>query len=292
MKCCSTGSKFGGLFVAVMVAVTLALVAVKEKRERLSSRELVAEAQVGDAISMAQKRSSASRMFHIEISDGAQDSEAVAEIESEDSFDALSDSFDALSSGGSDNSTVSLDGELLSLLPTDRPDWTKVDVDTSDEIHYVTVMGIPASTIEQSLESLDDLLAADATQYVVQHVLDDEKFAELDKRSVTQELDLVQFGENWLDPNFEYDAVIEAPSGKYHQAWRRLAISKPERKYLRRLVVERLQTDRFSELLQMIGLAVAGLLVFHVGVGTLAKRQSQKKKTASSNANDSPESAS
>jgi hypothetical protein len=154
-----------------------------------------------------------------------------------------------------------------SFLPEDRPPWIAAADDISGPTHYVSVGSDIEDSLEQCRASLNARLLATTYRYVDEHLANHRKIAH---RIPFLTTDWIR--RQLMDQQLEYAAVMELPSGTYHQLWYRLNIDAADRQQLA-FWVRQLET---RQRVGLIGLLFTGLLVIdsclYTGLGWVCRR--------------------
>ncbi len=138
------------------------------------------------------------------------------------------------------------------LYSDDKPEWVAAPDVLDGNIHRVSFSTELLESEEACREQMDKVMLEAARQYVNQHVI-----AEPVAHKLTA-LNASWVRENWLVPNREWVAVLDRPSGTYHQLWGQLEIFPEDRQKVAEWYHD-LDTRRRSLLCLFLSLSVGGL---------------------------------
>jgi hypothetical protein len=138
------------------------------------------------------------------------------------------------------------------LYSDDKPDWVAAPDVLDGNVHRVTFSTELLASEEACREQIDKVILDAARQYVNENVI---------AEPVAQKLSMLNAAwvhENWLVPNREWVALLERPSGTYHQLWGQLEIF-PEDRQLVADWYHDLEIRRRSVLCLFLSLSMGGI---------------------------------
>ncbi|MCY2973679.1 MAG: hypothetical protein NTW52_03315 [Planctomycetota bacterium] len=138
------------------------------------------------------------------------------------------------------------------LYSDDKPDWVAAPDVLDGNVHRVTFTTELLESEEACRAQVDKIILDAARQYVNQHVIDEPIAQKLSGLTASW------VRENWLVPNREWVAVLERPSGTYHQLWGQLEIFPEDRQQVTAWYHD-LEIRRRSLLCLFLSLSVGGL---------------------------------
>jgi hypothetical protein len=159
-----------------------------------------------------------------------------------------------------------------SLLPVDRPAWVAAPDDTTTELHRIGVSSELESSLIAARASLDSSLVDHVRKYI-------DRQQPPRAKPVAAKLD--RLNAEWIKQNLavdapEYEAVLERPSGTYHQVWTQLTIDSDDRSIIQTWIDQleaRIRAGKISALfVGFVGLTV----IFHSFLKVLARRTEYK----------------
>jgi hypothetical protein len=138
------------------------------------------------------------------------------------------------------------------LYSDDKPEWVATPDVLTGNIHRVSFSTELLESEEACREQIDKVILEAARQYVNQHVIAEPVAHKLSA------LNASWVRENWLVPNREWVAVLDRPSGTYHQLWGQLEIFPEDRQKVAEWYHD-LDIRRRSLLCLFLSLSVGGL---------------------------------
>jgi hypothetical protein len=138
------------------------------------------------------------------------------------------------------------------LYSDDKPDWVAAPDVLDGNVHRVTFSTELLASEDACREQIDKVILDAARQYVNENVI---------AEPVAQKLSMLNAAwvrENWLVPNREWVALLERPSGTYHQLWGQLEIF-PEDRQLVADWYHDLEIRRRSVLCLFLSLSMGGI---------------------------------
>lgn len=146
-----------------------------------------------------------------------------------------------------------------SLLPADRPAWVAMPDDVSSDVHRISVSSELESTIVATRATLDQSLVDQVRRYI-------DRYLTANGKTVASQL--ARLDADWIKKNLadnapEYEAILERPSGTYHQVWTQLSIDPDDRATIQSWV-NRLEVRNRAGSIGVLFVGLIGLTsVFH-----------------------------
>ncbi len=159
-----------------------------------------------------------------------------------------------------------------SLLPADRPAWVAMPDDVSSDVHRICVSSELESTIVATRATLDRALVDQVRRYV-------DRYQAANGKAVASQLS--RLNADWIKNNLadnapEYEAILERPSGTYHQVWTQLSIDPDDRATIQSWI-NRLEVRNRAGSIGVLFVGLIGLTsVFHAILKVMSPTKSKQ----------------